>query len=82
MTCFCCSKTLGGWEKDDDPLTEHLRNPIKSKPCPWAVLMNEKRHPTAPPTGAALLKARENTFKGWPHEKKRGWNGKAKKVSP
>ncbi|CCG81736.1 putative Chromosome segregation protein BIR1 [Taphrina deformans PYCC 5710] len=81
VTCFCCDKELSGWEDGDDPLNEHLAHPKTKAGCSWALLMSEKRKPTIPPTHATLLKAREATFKGWPHEKERGWVGKSKKMA-
>jgi hypothetical protein len=33
-TCYMCKKTLCGWEKTDDPLTEHSRD----KKCPLIIL--------------------------------------------
>lgn len=55
---------------------------MKSKAgCPWAILMQEKQAPTHSPTSPIMQKAREATFKGWPHEKERGFAGKAKKMA-
>ncbi|KDN43425.1 hypothetical protein K437DRAFT_295136 [Tilletiaria anomala UBC 951] len=32
--CVYCGRTLGGWEKGDDPVEEHLRG-AKDTPCPF-----------------------------------------------
>lgn len=61
-------------------MNEHLAHPKTKAGCTWAILMNEKRKPTIPPTHATMQKAREVSFKNWPHEKERGWVGKSKKV--
>lgn len=34
VTCFMCSKELGGWDEEDDPFEIHLR---KCPKCPWAL---------------------------------------------
>lgn len=81
VACFHCKKELDGWDDGDDPLVEHLSHAKTKAGCSWAILMHEQRKPINNPTGALLLKAREATYKAWPHEKKRGWIPKSKKVS-
>lgn len=38
VTCYYCKKSLGGWEPDDDPYTEHARRNADGE-CPWAMVV-------------------------------------------
>lgn len=82
--CYLCQRALDGWEKDDDPVEEHLKH---SSSCGWALLMsisNDAKldHATMEdPTSETITEARRATFaNGWPHESKRGWTCKTEKM--
>src|SRR5271156_4976474 len=87
VCCFLCGKNMGGWEPTDDPLQEHLRG---NKSCAFAVLrdllvksMNGEDYggDFLDPKSEAMNALREETFgKWWPHDDKKGWNPKSKKV--
>ena len=84
MTCFCCEKSLDGWEEGDNPYSEHLHF---SSDCAWAILMaieqgvNEELQ-KEDPMSERMQEARRQTFRDqWPHERKRGWTCKTQKVS-
>jgi len=78
---------MGGWEETDDPLKEHLRG---NKSCAWAVLRDllvrskngeEFGDNVEDPRSEKMNGLREATFgKWWPHDDKKGWNPKSKKV--
>ncbi|KAI5286346.1 hypothetical protein KEM54_006863, partial [Ascosphaera aggregata] len=81
--CFLCQRALDGWEKEDDPLTEHLR---LSQGCGWAIMMDIARKSSnsdsiEDPTTSRIKEARRATFRGWPHDGKRGWACKGDKLS-
>jgi len=82
VACFLCRKSLDGWEKDDDPLVEHLKH---SPDCGWAIVATiekqngelSQEYPLSPP----MIEARKATFADkWPHESKKGWKCKVKQV--
>ncbi|KZZ89787.1 Baculoviral inhibition of apoptosis protein repeat protein [Ascosphaera apis ARSEF 7405] len=80
--CFLCERALDGWEEEDDPITEHLR---LSQGCGWAIMMDIARRSSDPgsiedPTSARVTEARRATFRGWPHDGKRGWTCKSDKM--
>lgn len=85
VECFMCARQLDGWEKDDDPLEEHLKH---GSDCAWALLMSIEQEreydPTSmeDPTAEPIASARKNTFQniGWPHEGKKGWACKVDKM--
>lgn len=85
VECFMCARQLDGWEKDDDPLEEHLKH---GSDCAWALLMSiEQEREYDPssmedPTAEPIASARRTTFEsiGWPHEGKKGWLCKIEKM--
>jgi len=86
VCCYLCGKNMGGWEVDDDPLKEHLRG---NRSCAWAILRDllvrskngEDLGDTEDPRSQRMNDLREATFgKWWPHDDKKGWNPKSKKV--
>jgi Inhibitor of Apoptosis domain len=87
VSCFLCGKNMGGWEPEDNPLKDHLRG---NKGCAWAVLRDilvrvkngeELGDDTDNPSGEKMNQLREATFGSWwPHDDKKGWNPKSKKV--
>jgi Inhibitor of Apoptosis domain len=87
VCCYLCGKNMGGWEEEDDPLKEHLRG---NKSCAWAVLRDllvrskngeEFGDNVEDPRSEKMNKLREATFgEWWPHDEKKGWNPKSKKV--
>jgi hypothetical protein len=83
VICYLCDRYLDGWEKDDDPITEHLQH---SPECGYAIMANvarvENHEPSQmeDPTGQRLEDARRATFANWPHESKRGWVCKTEKM--
>jgi Inhibitor of Apoptosis domain len=89
VCCYICGKNMGGWEEDDDPLKEHLRG---NDACAWAVLRDllvrskngeDLGDEIEDPRSDHMNSLREATFdKWWPHDDKKGWNPKSKKVSP
>lgn len=85
-TCFLCRYNLDGWEEDDDPFQEHLKH---SPCCGFAIMMATARQNDesqqqlgvdADPMGEHIMEARMATFVGWPHDGKKGWKAKSKKV--
>lgn len=83
-TCFLCQSNLDGWEAGDDPVVEHLN---LSPECGWAInvaIELEKKDgcdTLANLSAEYLLRARIMTFgSSWPHENKRGWTCKIRKV--
>lgn len=84
VTCYVCGSCLDGWEDTDDPIDEHLSH---SGLCGWAITLATERaiengsDDLEDPLSEAMLEARRMTFAcGWPHESKRGWLCKTKKV--
>lgn len=84
VVCYLCERALDGWEKDDDPVQEHLKH---SPECGWAILISmvqaDKHDPDEmeDPTGIRIAEARRATFAiGWPHESKRAWVCKMEKM--
>ena len=88
VRCFICDKQLDGWTADDEPLKEHLNH---SKSCAWALtksagdvgsFMARGEDIRWDPNCVGMVRAREGTYRGvWPHESKRGWIGKVKKMA-
>ena len=83
-TCFLCHSNLDGWEAGDDAVVEHLKH---SPECGWAinVAIELEREDGCDvltnPSAEYLLRARTMTFgSSWPHESKRGWTCKIRKV--
>jgi hypothetical protein len=82
VACFLCHKSLDGWEKDDDPLSEHLKH---SSNCGWAIVATIDRQDgelsEENPASSRMIDARKATFANkWPHENKKGWKCKVKQV--
>jgi hypothetical protein len=86
VCCYLCDKNMSGWEATDDPLREHLRG---NHSCAWAVtrdiLVRTKNGDELceedDPTSEKMVALREATFGiWWPHDLKKGWNPKSKKV--
>ena len=82
--CFLCHVKLDGWEDGDDPIEEHLKH---SSTCGWAISASIQRKfdqgatVDADPLSEELIEARTHTFGDrWPHESKKGWKPKIKKV--
>ncbi|PNS15317.1 hypothetical protein CAC42_5488 [Sphaceloma murrayae] len=80
VKCFHCEVKLDGWEIDDSPLKEHLAH---SPTCAWAistsVSLSDQDHD---PMSEKVLNARIETFgTTWPHDKKRAWKPKSKKLA-
>jgi len=78
-----CTKSLDGWEEDDNPLEEHVKH---APSCGWAIMAAidgqigdyGKQHPLEP----TLIAARKATFGGkWPHDSKKAFKCKTKQVS-
>lgn len=84
VTCFCCEKSLDGWEEGDNAFREHM---LYSEHCPWAILMAIEfcaieELMTEDPMSEKMIEARRQTYEdNWPHEKKRGWTCKVQKAS-
>ncbi|CUS15566.1 unnamed protein product, partial [Tuber aestivum] len=77
VTCYLCDKDLDGWEKEDDPISEHFKH---CPDCGWAqvayaLAFRDDHKALSDPRGAMMTEARVMTFgrKWWPHEEKRGW---------
>lgn len=73
---------MDGWEEEDDPIAEHLKHVSN---CAWAITASIAAMPQGEeiddPMLEDLVEARTATFgERWPHEGKRGWNCKVKKV--
>jgi hypothetical protein len=82
VACFLCHRGLDEWDKEDDPLVEHLR---ASPDCGWAIVEAVEAQiggfAEEYPASKRLLDARKATFaKQWPHEGKKGWRCKSKQV--
>ena len=83
VVCYLCDRWLDGWEKDDDPVAEHL---LHSPDCGYAILISlaQQEHFDAgnmeDPTSAKIEEARRATFANWPHESKRGWTCKTENM--
>jgi Inhibitor of Apoptosis domain len=87
VCCYLCEKNMGGWEVDDDPLKEHLRG---NDECAYAIQRDllvrskdgeEFGDDVDDPRSEKMNALREATFgKWWPHDGKKGWNPKSKKV--
>ncbi len=83
-TCYLCHNSLDGWEEDDDAVVEHLKH---SSDCGWAVTVAIEQdvengsYSLEDPMSERVLNARRMTFgSNWPHEYKKGWICKTKKV--
>ena len=79
-----CHKSLAGWEHGDNAASEHL---VHSPECPWAMYAcisqrsDEQGRTEDAPSDERLVVARSATFQdSWPHEGKKGWKCKTKKV--
>lgn len=73
---------MDGWEKDDDPLEEHLKH---SPDCGWALVKRVEKLADGLiqeyPLSSEMIEARKATFADkWPHEDKKGWKCKVKQV--
>lgn len=84
VMCFLCEKSLDGWEPSDNPAVEHARH---SPDCGWAIniCIGERSDDTnreeEDPLSERMIEARTATFmESWPHENKRGWKCKTRKV--
>jgi len=80
VTCFHCDQHFDGWEPKDDPLAEHLGH-LSS--CEFAIAVDAgKNIRDEDPMSEKLYNARLATFKAsWPHEDKKGWKCKSKKMA-
>jgi len=79
---------MGGWEETDQPLKEHLRG---NKECAWAINRDvlvrtkdgEELGEEDDPTSDRMVALRLATYRDWwPHDLKKGWNPKSRKVCP
>ena len=82
VVCFLCSKSLDGWEEDDNALDEHLK---LSPNCGWAIMaaieMEFGEYGQLHPLDPRMVEARKATFAGrWPYEGKKGFKCKTKQV--
>lgn len=84
VQCFVCQTQLDGWEENDNAAIEHYKH---SPQCGWAINVclslteHEESRAKEDPMGEELLQARKATFLGrWPHEHKKGWKPKIKKM--
>ncbi|KAF1992065.1 hypothetical protein K402DRAFT_450191 [Aulographum hederae CBS 113979] len=81
VQCFVCKRQLDGWEAGDDPALEHLSH---GPDCGWAVNICLGRVPEQAdedPMSDRYIDARKATFMGsWPHEHRKGWKCKEKKM--
>ena len=82
--CYLCQSNLDGWELDDDAIEEHLKH---APNCGWAITVSVEqdieysRDGLENPMSEKMLNARQMTFgSNWPHENKRGWTCKTRKV--
>ena len=85
VTCFGCEASLDGWQPSDEPAGEHLKH---SPECGWAIYacvglrIEDPNRREEDPSSQKMVDARLMTFRSqWPHESKKGWKCKAKKVS-
>lgn len=83
--CFVCQRQLDGWEQDDNPALEHLTH---SPDCGWAINVcislssGDPERIDEDAMSERMVEARTSTFLGkWPHEHKKAWKCKTKKVS-
>ncbi|KIJ09077.1 hypothetical protein PAXINDRAFT_17833 [Paxillus involutus ATCC 200175] len=54
VTCLYCNLSLGGWEKDDDPIQEHRSRVSKSgTACPFVLSVKPTRLTSAQPSAPA-----------------------------
>ncbi|EOD53158.1 putative chromosome segregation protein [Neofusicoccum parvum UCRNP2] len=81
VVCFMCDRKLDGWEPEDVPALEHLSH---APDCAWAInVCLSLRDPdeNEDPMSEKMVAARTATFAGsWPHEKKKSWKCKTKKM--
>lgn len=84
-TCFLCGSSLDGWKAGDNPALEHATHVPH---CGWAinVAIGERRQDEdraeEDPMSDRMVESRMATFgDAWPHESKKGWKPKVKKVS-
>ncbi|KAJ9640962.1 hypothetical protein H2199_005630 [Coniosporium tulheliwenetii] len=84
VTCFICKRSLDGWEPEDVPAVEHLNH---SPNCAWAINVCISYRSDDPdrieedPMEDKYVQARRATFQdSWPHETKKGWKCKVKKM--
>ncbi|KAI9138078.1 hypothetical protein BKA69DRAFT_1093749 [Paraphysoderma sedebokerense] len=90
VICFLCSKSLEGWDANDDPYQEHLSH---SPNCGWALvvcasMVNDNNadlnmaNPENWPTSKAMEQARLDTFGNWwPHQKTKGFACSMKRMA-
>lgn len=83
-TCYLCGSSLDGWEENDDAVVEHLKH---APDCGWAVTIAIEQdvesgsYSLEDPMSERIVAARRMTFGSkWPHESKKGWVCKIKKV--
>lgn len=82
VVCFHCTRSMCGWEEEDDPFVEHLK---LSPQCGWAIVASIEAKDSETvlenPLSARMIEARKSTFGDrWPHEGKKGWKCKVKQV--
>ncbi|KAK1768225.1 hypothetical protein QBC33DRAFT_619082 [Phialemonium atrogriseum] len=82
VACFLCHTTIDGWEKDDDPLAEHLKH---WPDCGWAITAAVEAEvaefTTMHPLDPRMVEARKATFGGkWPYESKKAFKCKTKQL--
>ena len=84
VTCYICERSLDGWEPSDEPAEEHFEH---SAECGWAIYahislrLDDPNRQEKDPSDEKMVDARTMTFRGqWPHESKKGWRCKTKKV--
>ncbi|KAF1349629.1 hypothetical protein BDV97DRAFT_369169 [Delphinella strobiligena] len=79
VACFLCHVKLDGWEVGDIALDEHLAH---AKTCGWAVSLScARENEDRDPMDEDLVDARTATYADlWPHEKKKAWKPKVKKL--
>ncbi|KAF2138039.1 uncharacterized protein K452DRAFT_277733 [Aplosporella prunicola CBS 121167] len=81
VTCFSCHRKLDGWEPEDNPALEHLTH---APECAWAINTSVMHLPVEEledPLSERMTVARTATFLNWPHEDKKGWKCKTKKMA-
>lgn len=81
VRCFLCCKNFDGWEPSDNPVVEHYN---LAPHCGWAVSCHIGMFgpiETEDPLSEHAIELRTATFDGrWPHDVKRGWRCKTKKM--
>ena len=84
VTCFLCNKALDGWDVNDNPAIEHLNH---VPDCGWAISCcieqrsQDMDRAEEDPLSENMMESRRMTFRDWwPHEGKKGWKCKIKKV--